>query len=838
MNRIEKGANGHLLIVTKQGFGEWDGTRLVNEQKQVSDQLHVNADEIYDVIDDQAGTRWFCTRAGLAQRKGNDLTWIAADASARKNAAIPEHNGDRAEHAYVDGAGSKWVQFSRRLYRLSGTRLEPLVQSSVREIYSDRDGDLWAGTNGEGLFRYKDRAVRVLTTKDGLPSDRVMALLSRHDGSLWAGTNCGGLSVYVDHRFRAYSEHDGLLNSCVWSLAEDRDSNLWVGTWGGGLFRFKDGHFKQFSKAEGLGGEVVRGIVASQDGSLWTATDGGVSHLVNGRFRNYTTVDGLSSTNVLAVYQDRQGCLWAGTSRGIDRLDGEHFTAISAGASRILDPRSINFAETPAGELYVMGALRGLSRVHGDRLMAVNRELDLFHFMPAGDNLWFSGGNGVFRFTTGALKQDEAQQSELPVAYTSFGIADGMKSTQCSVGTPNMAITPDHKLWVATVKGVAELDIDQLAITNDKPGLFVSEATIGRKQQSAGSGLLLPPGTHHTELHFDSISLKSPEKIRFQYRMDGVDAVWLDANSSLTAVYTNIPSGSHVFHLRACNVAGVWDPVGISYGVMQQPQVYETAWFRWSAVLAGSLLLGGLYRLRLRQIADQFNSRLEERVSERTRIARDLHDTLLQSFHGLMLRFQAVQNMLPDQPLEAEQSLQTAIDRAAKAITEGRNAVQELRSENPGSSDFVQSLTSIGHQLAVDHSPAGHGGNAATFEVLVEGAGRRLQPGLLGDVHCIAREALANAFRHAQARHVEADLRFGSRTLRMRIRDDGIGISPSFLAQGRDGHWGLPGMRERAREMGGRLEVWSELNRGTEVELTIPAAIAYKKSKRRKAGNE
>ena len=289
--------------------------------------------------------------------------------------------------------------------------------------------------------------------------------------------------------------------------------------------------------------------------------------MVNGRLRNYTVEDGLSSIRTLAVYQDRSGRIWAGTSRGVDRMVGNHFTPVSTD-SEILDPRAINFAESSAGDLYVMDAPRGIDRWDGNRFVAVNQQLDVFDLIPAGQNLWFSSGTGLFRFGLKSLKEAE-HQKELPVDYSSFGIADGMNSTQCSVGTPNMALTRNGKLWVATVRGLAELNLERLRPVSGKPRIFVSEVTVGRTQQIAGRELVLQPGTHHTEIHFDSISLPSPQNVRFQYRMDGIDPVWLDSNSSLTAVYTNIPTGSHSFHVRACNNDGIWDPVGIAYKVTQ-----------------------------------------------------------------------------------------------------------------------------------------------------------------------------------------------------------------------------------------------------------------------------
>ena len=530
INRIEKAADGHLLVLTQQGLVEWDGARLARNGA-LAGRLDVKADQIFDVFEDRHGARWFCTLAGLALREHDKTEKISVDLPVQ-NARRSEHNALRAEHAYEDDQGTMWVQFARSLYRVSGRIPEQLVKSSVREIYSDRDGDLWAGTNGEGLLRFKDRSVHMFTTGDGLPSNIPMAVLSRHDGSLWVGTNCGGVSVYANQRFRAYSEKDGLLNSCVWSLAEDKKNNLWLGTWGGGLFRFVDNHFTQFTKRDGLSGDVVRGIQAAKDGSLWIATDGGVSHMVNGSFRNYTVEDGLSSTSALAVYQDRSGRIWTGTSHGVDRMVGERFAPVSTD-SEILDPRAINFAESSAGDLYVMDAPRGIDRWDGDRFVAVNQQLDLFHLIPAGQDLWLSGGTGIFRFAVTALKEAE-HQKELPVDYTSFGIADGMNSTQCSVGTPNMTLTRDGKLWVATVRGLAQLDLERLPPLKVKPGIFVSEVTVGRTRQIAGRELVLPPGTHHTEIHFDAISLKSPQNVRFQYRMDGIDAVWLDSNNSLS----------------------------------------------------------------------------------------------------------------------------------------------------------------------------------------------------------------------------------------------------------------------------------------------------------------
>jgi PAS domain S-box-containing protein len=474
----------------------------------------------------------------------------------------------------------------------------------IRCISADREGNLWIGTNGDGLMRFKDRPIRMFTKADGLPNNIPMTVLSRRDGSLWVGNNCGGLSVLHGQRFKTYDEREGLANSCVWALAEDNSGELWVGTWGGGLFRFADGHFVQFSLRQGLPDRVVRAIRVAHDGSLWIATEDGLSHMVNGQFHNYTTADGLSSNRVVSVYQDRHGTILVGTSRGINRMTGDRFVPVSS-PQQIFDPRYISFGEDSSGDLYALSAPKGIDRIEGNQLVEVNHDLDLLSTVasPSGE-LWFSAAHGILRFSAAAFRQNQADP-ENHADYTWFGQTDGMTSTQCSTGAPNMALAPDGKLWVATVQGLAMLDLPHLSFETAKPVVFVEDVTVGRTRQPADRELVLPPGTHHVELRFDSITLSSPEKTLFQYRMDDVDPVWLDADKSLTAVYTNIPVGTHAFRVRASNSAGVWDRSGVSFSVTQEPYIYQTGWFRALCAVGFFLFFWSAYLLRVRHLRGQ-----------------------------------------------------------------------------------------------------------------------------------------------------------------------------------------------------------------------------------------
>jgi len=324
------------------------------------------------------------------------------------------------------------------------------------------------------------------------------------------------------------------------------------------------------------------------------------------------------------------------------------------------------------------------------------------------------------------------------------------------------------------------------------------------------------------QIDYTALSLVAPEKNAFRYKLEGRDSDWQDAGNRRQAFYTDLDPGNYRFRVIAANNSGVWNEEGASLDFSVAAAYWQTNWFRALCVLALLALLITLYRLRVRQIARHFNATFDARVNERTRIARDLHDTLLQSFQGLLLRFQTALDLLPGRSAEAKQVLASAIDQAADAITEGRDAVQGLRASTIETNDLADSIRALGEELASDK------GDKATLRVEVQGTQRALHPIVRDEIFRIAGEALRNAVRHASARQIEVEIRYDERQMRLRVRDDGIGIDPAVLrAEGRAGHFGLHGMRERSKLAGGKLTVWSGLDAGTEVELTIPASHAY-----------
>jgi signal transduction histidine kinase len=282
--------------------------------------------------------------------------------------------------------------------------------------------------------------------------------------------------------------------------------------------------------------------------------------------------------------------------------------------------------------------------------------------------------------------------------------------------------------------------------------------------------------------------------------------------------------GEYSFHVIAANSYGIWNEQGANLRFVLRSHFYQTSWFYALCATTFLALLWTAYQFRDRRLHQQYSMRMEERIEERTRIARELHDTLLQSFQGLMFSFQAARNLLPGRTEEAIRTLDGAIRKGDEAVAEGRDAIQNLRL---GSAQrrLEDLLSAMGQELRDAQDGNSH---SAVFQVIVEGQPRTLSPLLQDEIYRIAREVLRNAFQHADAHRIEAAIQYDPDLFRLRIRDDGKGIDTKVLQEGaRAGHWGLPGIRERAKRIGARLALWSERGAGTEVELTVPASVAY-----------
>jgi signal transduction histidine kinase len=451
--------------------------------------------------------------------------------------------------------------------------------------------------------------------------------------------------------------------------------------------------------------------------------------------------------------------------------------------------------------------------------------------MPDDDNsVWLLTACGLVRIARSELDgwaADPARRVKIAV----FDISDGVEShSYASSYVSQVTKSPDGRIWFVPRDGVSVIDPHHLAFNKLAPPVHIEKIVADDKTyDEPGNGVRLATGVRYLTIDYTALSLVAPEKVHFRYKLEGQDKDWREVVNDREVQYSNLAPKRYRFRVLASNNSGVWNEEGAAVEFVIPPAWYQTNWFRAACVAAFLAMMWGVYELRVRQLAAEFNVRLEERVAERTRIARDLHDTLLQSFQGLLPLFQVGIKKLPEGAVDSRKTLQLALDRASEAIGEGRDAIKGLRMSTTEKNDLAMAIRTIGEEFAAGED----GQNSISFQLLVEGTPRELHPILRDEIYRLATEALRNSFRHADAKNVEVEIRYDEKYFRLRVRDDGKGIPSDVLSRdGREGHYGLPGMRERAKRVGGKLTIWTELDSGTEVELVIPGARAYVKSAR------
>jgi signal transduction histidine kinase/ligand-binding sensor domain-containing protein len=769
------------------------------------------------VVEDENRNLWFATRGdGLLRFDREHGAFIRY----RNRLGDPESLAeDRVISLCADREGNVWAglhALAPEFFRGKARPFMPLMrqpsnpnsfgETFVNAIYQDHQGILWVGTTG-ALIRI-DRKHGQYTSYPppgpGLEND-IVAITEDRLGTLWIGTIGAGLNRFDRNtgRFKTYRHHasdpSSISDDAVSRILVDRSGMMWITTWNG-FDRFDPAteRFVVYKQDKQSLAEQYYNITQDQTGTLWI---GGIMGLTrfdpsSGRVTVYSHEPGdpgsLSDNTVTNVYIDRPGNVWAATENGLNKLDGKNGTFTHYRATDGLPVNALScILEDQSGKLWISSTI-GLSRF--DPLTKTFKNYSAADGLP-GDDL--TGWDACFKSSSG----------EMFFGGFSGGIAFYPDKVGDTSYIPPVVLT-DFQLSGNPVEiGPQSLLKKSITYTND--------LTLSHEQNVFS-------------LTFSALSYVNPVANRYRYMLEGLDHKWTEGGMDhRLATYTTLPPGAYTFRVQGATSRGAWSEPGVKLGITILPPWWDTWWFRMLCAITAVAILLALYQLRLRQLAREFNAGLEARVYERTRIARELHDTLLQSFQGLLLRFQTASNQLPVRPLEAKQKLDNAIDLVAQAIAEGRDAVQGLRCSATVTNDLAAALNELGEELAANQVNQ----NSPTFEVNVEGRPRDLHPILRDEVYRIACEALRNAFLHAHAGRIEVEIQYDTQELRLRIRDDGKGIAPQFSGgDGRAGHFGLHGMRERAKLIGGNLELWSNVESGTEIELTIPASTAYARS--------
>jgi signal transduction histidine kinase/ligand-binding sensor domain-containing protein len=838
---------------------------------------------VFGLHEDREGNLWVGVEAGVWRWKPGPPVFYP----------VPGLPSGRMQSMVDSDDGALLIATTDAIMRLADGKVDvvypfPAARRGFRvlSMLRDHDGGLWVGPAGRGLVHIHQQRTDVFSQSDGLSGDDIYGLFEDREGNIWVAT-IDGLDRFNELPVVTYSRKQGLSDIPWGGILAARDGSVWFATLDG-LSRLNRGHVTAYRRrsvggaareiaGSGLPDEGVGSLFQDSHRRIWVSTPTGIGYLENDRFIPAAAPGGLVSS----LTEDSSGNMWiANRDLGLIRLSPRNeFQRIPWGAFGRTDAAVVLAPDPSHGGLWLGFSKGGIAwfrdgHVHSSYSAADGLgegRVNQLRFDGKG-TLWIATEGGLGRLNNGRIatlssksglpcdavqwtmedaqsvwlmmpcslvrvahsELDEwalaADKSNRAIHATVFDSSDGLR-TLAVVGdyTPRVAKSADGKLWFIAPDGISAVDPRHLPFNNLPPPVHIEQITADRKTYDVSSGISgparLPPLIRGLEIDYTALSLVAPEKMIFRYKLEGRDHDWQDGGNRRQAFYNNLPPRNYRFRVVACNNSGVWNETGAFLGFSVAPAYYQTTWFRLSCVAAFLALAWALYRLRLRQVAQHFEMTLEARVGERTRIARDLHDTLLQSFHGLLLRFQTVSNLLPTG--EVKEKLESAIEQAAQAITEGRDAVQGLRASTVESNDLALALNVLGEQLAADAA----GENSVEFRVDVEGTPRNLHPILRDEVYRIAGEALRNAFRHAEARRIEVEIWYDERQLRVRVRDDGKGIDAKVLSgDGRSGHYGLHGMRERAKLTGGKLTVWSEIDSGTEVELSVPAANAYEKA--------
>jgi ligand-binding sensor domain-containing protein/signal transduction histidine kinase len=826
--------------------------------------VSLQVESVVTLLEDNANVLWviFSFGNGLAMvdRKHNRLIEYSpagAGANSAELAGIRAIQEDEDGALWLGSVDSGILKLDRQRQHFVRYRNDPryadsLSSDQIVTLFGDRDYNIWVGTTGGGLDRVSYRQLPFKTYRheeynpNSLESNYTAAVFADSQGDLWVGSV--KVLTRIDRKtghytfYRTAGGPNNLSSTWVISIAEDRSGYLWFGTLGGGLNRYdrRSGQFKVFrhnpADASSLSHDNVLGLFVDQKGTLWAGTEDGLSAFdaATQRFRVFRPQGEAWIRRYRAIAEDPAGALWLGSlGGGLQRLDPAtgKFTLYRQGSGGLssdqvnavcVDRSGTVWAGTQNG-LYRLDRVTGEFTAYYERDGLPDSSVNSILEDERGD-LWLSTSNGLSRFNPPTK------------TFRNYYTSDGLLGNEF-YNYANAYKSPSGEMFFNSYAGVIAFFSNNIVEAPSIPPVVLTDFLLFGKPVPVGSGSPLKESISLTNsitlshsqdifsIQFSALSFGDPERNRYRYKLEGLETQWNEAGSSQrSATYTTLQPGEYIFRVQGRTNRGPWNENAASVRLRILPPWWSTWWLRTTYAVLILFSLWALYQIRLHRLAEQFSMRLEERLGERTRIARELHDTLLQSFQGLMLLFESVRNLLPERPVEAVRALDGALDRADRAILEGRDAVHDLRSSTVLNNDLEKAMAALGEELAAHDGKQ----NSATFRVLVEGTPQSLNPILRDEIYRIAREALRNAFLHAQARRIEAEITYSEPLLRLRIRDDGNGIDPQVLGQGsRAGHWGLPGMHERAQRIGAQLNVWSRPGAGTEVELSIPGSVAY-----------
>lgn len=799
---------------------------------------------------DAAGALWRGTPAGLFLAGGHGTT---PDPRASEGPVTALHR---------DRRGVLWVATAGRLVAIGRTRTVTLTAADglpagpIADLDDDEDGNLWLATP-QGLGRVHQGRVQRFTVADGLPDDDVTAVLVDREGTLWIGTRSAGIVQATDRTLDTGGLPAILDGVDVPSVCQDDEGAMWFATRGRGAVRWKDGVAARYTTAEGLPHDTVYAVVPGAPGEVWLGTVAGL-----GRWRAGRVSDpGLWNRPVRALYRAPGGTIWIGGDGELGRL-AEGSVAVMGKEQGMLPGQVRAMAEDPQGELWV-SAIGGLVRrsPDGDRLvraipiegrrsgfvrsmlsdgeggfwMATTRAglvhrkggagwafdaaagLDvglLYQLLEddAGD-FWLATNRSVARVSRASLDAVAAGQRS-SVELTSFDATDrGAGVVAETIRQPAAWKARDGRLWFVTQRGVVTVDPKRVRANPVPPHPMIEAVVVDGRTvtpPAASSGpARFPAGTRQVEFQYVGIALLQPSKVRYRYQLEGVDAGWVQAGARRSATYAGLSPGSYRFQLSASNSDGVWSERSTTFAFAVATPFHRQYWF-W--LLCAAAMLPAFYWVHRGRVA-RLRAQYVGMLTERARVARELHDTLLQGLTAVTMEVNAARGRLPSQAEAAQRDLAAIQDSIARCLRESRQAVSGLREPESRPDDLGPALSRLAGRLG--------GSSAVSCTVTVEGTSRPLPHALQDEIYRVGQEAITNALKHARATRIAARLCYAADSVSLTVADDGVGFDPERVATPAGEHFGLLGMRERVARIGGTLTIRSAPGAGTLVEVVV-----------------
>lgn len=722
---------------------------------------------------------------------------------------------------HADRAGQLWIGSYAGLSRRVNGILSPWwlnkagVDDLVNTIYEDREQNLWIGGR-DGLYRLSPTRLVTLTKQDGLNANNVVSVLEDREGAMWFGTWDGGLTRLKGGQFTAITSTNGLTHDRVLSLHESRDGSLYVGMdFLGVLNRLRAGFSNDFPRQSGLLNAPIRVIYESTDGALWVGTGKGLNMLRDGQVTTFSTTNGLAGNGITAIYEDRKKNLWIGTDGGLSRWTGDGFTNLT-----VKDGLSRNYVnalheDSVTDELWVGTKGGGLNRIKAGKITSYTTRQGLFNddvyeiLEDDSGHLWMSCRRGIFRVSRSQF--DAFDQGKLGrLSCTTFGREDGLATVQFNgVAKPAGWKSRDGRLWFPTIRGVVAVE-SRIKLNEQPPLVSIEEVMVdGQVLQSRGlmrsesSVLDIPPGSGRMEIHYTALSLQAPEKNRFKYQLEGVDADWVDAGHLRVAYYNNVIPGRYRFRVMASNNDGVWNETGAQLEVHMQPHYWQTWWFRIVIIVLALTLVGAFYRARV--------ARLRSLADLRIRIAQDLHDDVGSRLTRVAMITELAERETPTGPGKSH------IQNIANTVRDITRAMDEIVWTINPRNDSLENLANYTFHYAQEYFQ--DTGVRCRLDLPHDLPDRRVTTEERHNLFMAVKEALNNVLKHAGATEVRIALTIVEGRMMIVITDNGRGIGKGLSDPMGDG---MLNMKQRLETIGGKFDLENSPSGGTTVTMWLP----------------